>query len=82
MSIRPTLLRASSATLAAFWLAQPVVAGAQGANEQPTLVLMLTVDQLRPDYLTRFESQLSGGLGRLLRLQDALSRPAGHRQHL
>lgn len=66
MSIRPALLRAACATLAAYTLAKPVVAGAQGANDQPTLVLMLTVDQLRPDYLTRFESQLSGGLGRLL----------------
>jgi predicted AlkP superfamily pyrophosphatase or phosphodiesterase len=33
----------------------------------PTLVVMLTIDQLRPDYLTLFEKQLSGGLGRLYR---------------
>ena len=33
----------------------------------PTLVVLVTVDQLRSDYLTRFESQLTGGLGRLLR---------------
>jgi hypothetical protein len=32
-----------------------------------TLVVLVTVDQLRSDYLTRFESQLTGGLGRLLR---------------
>jgi predicted AlkP superfamily pyrophosphatase or phosphodiesterase len=31
------------------------------------LVVLITVDQLRPDYLTRFESQLTGGLGRLYR---------------
>lgn len=33
----------------------------------PTLVVMLTVDQLRPDYLTLWERQLNGGLARLLR---------------
>ncbi len=33
----------------------------------PTLVVQLTVDQLRPDYLDRFASQLTGGLGRLMR---------------
>ena len=31
------------------------------------LVLHLSVDQLRPDYLQRWESELPGGLGRLLR---------------
>src|SRR5437868_4028216 len=33
----------------------------------PKLVLFITVDAMRPDYLTRFESQLTGGLGRLYR---------------
>ncbi len=33
----------------------------------PRLVLFLTVDQMRPDYFQRFESQLTGGLGRLAR---------------
>ena len=37
------------------------------SSETPTLVLVLTVDQMRPDYFTRFGSQLSGGLGRLYR---------------
>jgi len=31
----------------------------------PTLVVFLTVDQLRPDYFTRFGPQLTGGLKRL-----------------
>ncbi len=31
----------------------------------PTLVVLITVDQLRPDYLDRFASQLTGGLARL-----------------
>lgn len=33
----------------------------------PKLVLFITVDAMRPDYLNRFESQLTGGLGRLYR---------------
>jgi len=33
----------------------------------PKLVLFITVDAMRPDYLTRFASQLTGGLGRLYR---------------
>jgi len=31
----------------------------------PKLVVFITVDAMRPDYLSRFESQLTGGLGRL-----------------
>jgi predicted AlkP superfamily pyrophosphatase or phosphodiesterase len=38
-----------------------------GQQSRPTLVVLLTVDQLRPDYLTLYEQQLGGGLGRLLR---------------
>jgi predicted AlkP superfamily pyrophosphatase or phosphodiesterase len=48
--------------------------GAQAGNQapapaspRPTLVVMLTVDQLRPDYLTLFERQFTGGFARLLR---------------
>lgn len=32
---------------------------------RPKLVVMITIDQLRPDYFTRWKSQLSGGLGQL-----------------
>ena len=40
----------------------------QGAvSPRPTLVVMLTVDQLRPDYLTLFDRQFTGGFARLLR---------------
>lgn len=50
------------------WLA---IAGAAPLQAQraaaPRLVVFLTVDQLRPDYFTRFESQLEGGLARLVR---------------
>lgn len=34
---------------------------------KPVLVVMLVVDQLRPDYFDRFAAQLPGGLGRLAR---------------
>jgi predicted AlkP superfamily pyrophosphatase or phosphodiesterase len=33
---------------------------------RPSLVLLLTVDQLRPEYLEDYRPQLTGGLGRLL----------------
>ena len=39
----------------------------QSAQQRPTLVVMLTVDQLRPDYLTMWEKQFTGGFARLLR---------------
>src|SRR6267378_1577303 len=32
---------------------------------RPKLVVVITVDQLRPDYCTRWKSQLTGGLGQL-----------------
>ena len=34
---------------------------------RPTLVVFLTIDQMRADYLSRFDKQLSGGLARLYR---------------
>src|SRR5262245_47520786 len=40
--------------------AQPSV----GRGERPALVVFIAVDQLRGDYLDRFSSQLTGGLGR------------------
>lgn len=33
----------------------------------PKLIVFITVDQMRPDYFTRFGSQLTGGLGTLYR---------------
>lgn len=39
--------------------------GAVGA-QVPTLIVFITVDQMRPDYLDRFSEQLTGGLGRLV----------------
>jgi predicted AlkP superfamily pyrophosphatase or phosphodiesterase len=57
-----------AATLALFGLPQHTTA-AQAASRplavRPRLVVFLTVDQLRPDYLDRWARQLRGGLGRL-----------------
>ncbi len=36
------------------------------APSRPKLVVVITVDQLRPDYLNRWKTQLTGGLGQLL----------------
>jgi len=36
------------------------------APPRPKLVVVITVDQLRPDYFTRWKSQLTGGLGQLM----------------
>lgn len=42
----------------------PAVSQAR-SRPKPKLVVFITVDAMRPDYLTRFEKQLTGGLGRL-----------------
>ena len=44
---------------------RPAPATAAPPRPVPTLVVFFTVDQMRPDYLSRFESQLQGGLARL-----------------
>lgn len=36
-------------------------------SSPPTLVVVITVDQLRADYFARFDAQLTGGLSRLFR---------------
>jgi len=51
-------------------LALPLAAVAQTPTKTPpppTLVVFLTVDQMRSDYFQRFLPQLTGGLGRLYR---------------
>jgi predicted AlkP superfamily pyrophosphatase or phosphodiesterase len=37
------------------------------ATTRPSLVVLITIDQMRGDYLERFGTQLTGGLGRLIR---------------
>lgn len=57
---------------AAGWLAavpaaaqQQPAAGSAPPARRPTLVVLITVDQLLPEYFTRWPGQLTGGLGRL-----------------
>ncbi|MEO5588488.1 MAG: alkaline phosphatase family protein [Gemmatimonadaceae bacterium] len=52
--------------------AASVAAGAQApaaatGDQRPTLVVMITIDGFRADNLTRFEPQLTAGLGRLMK---------------
>jgi predicted AlkP superfamily pyrophosphatase or phosphodiesterase len=57
-------------TLLSIVLAALVAAPAQSQvpdSSKPKLVLFITVDAMRPDYLSRFEPQLTGGLGSLYR---------------
>lgn len=69
----PAMSRRSLPSLAAtaFLLASSClparVASSQTAPQRPTLVVMLTVDQLRPDYLSMWERQFTGGLARLMK---------------
>ncbi|MCC7000885.1 MAG: alkaline phosphatase family protein [Gemmatimonadaceae bacterium] len=62
-----TLAAAAGAVLGA----APVTVVAQtptatAAAERPALVVFVTIDQLRPDYLDRWRTQLAGGLRRLV----------------
>ena len=59
---------ASRVALALGILATSHLASAQpAAGARPTLVVLITIDQMRGDYLSRFGPQLTGGLGRLIR---------------
>ena len=46
-------------------LVTSLAAGQANNTETPKLVVFITVDAMRPDYLSRFPQQLTGGLGRL-----------------
>jgi len=58
---------AAAASIAIALAASPALAQQPASRpaEPPKLVVFITVDQLRPDYFTRWESQLTGGLKRL-----------------
>src|SRR2546427_2530716 len=49
------------------------------APSRPKLVVVITVDQLRPDYLNRWKTQLTGGLGQLM--TEGAVFPAGYQDH-
>jgi len=74
--IRPNFLRPLYAALIVTVSCMPAptvsaqgraAAEPQATQARPTLVVMLTIDQLRPDYLTLYEKQFTGGFARLLR---------------
>lgn len=78
----PLPLRRSIATLAVLLGAVPDLLGAQTparAAAPPTLVVLVTIDQLRPDYLTRWHAQLTGGLRRLV--DEGAFAPQGVHDH-
>lgn len=65
-----TLAARTSALRAAVTLLVVLAPGATGQTRtqhatRPTLVVLFTIDQMRPDYLRRFDKQLTGGLARL-----------------
>lgn len=72
---------ASSATLATALIASVTAspAHAQPAADaaRPQLVVLITVDQLRPDYLMKWRSEFTGGLARFVN-QGALFTNALH----
>jgi predicted AlkP superfamily pyrophosphatase or phosphodiesterase len=61
------LTSGTSAVIGAQQAPRPVASPHEQAVARPTLVVLLTIDQLRPDYLVRYAPQLTGGLGRLMR---------------
>ncbi|HEX6576052.1 MAG TPA: alkaline phosphatase family protein [Gemmatimonadaceae bacterium] len=56
----------SLVALACLVAGQGIHAQAAPLNPRPTLVVLITIDGFRGDYLTRFGSQFTGGLGRLI----------------
>src|SRR5205807_5781702 len=49
----------------AFLLGVCYAAAAAGQRSPPSLIVLITIDQFRADYLDRFAPQLHGGLARL-----------------
>lgn len=58
---------------------RPTAAATPTARTKPRLLLFLTVDQLRPDYLTQWHDQLTGGLRRLM--DEGAFAPQGVHDH-
>ena len=59
------LLTLAAACLATVGL--PAASRAQAAARKPSLVVLVTIDQFRADYIDRFGAQFTGGIARLLR---------------
>jgi arylsulfatase A-like enzyme len=65
MRTRPFVLSLPFVLALACASAQQPAAPQSAANERPTLIVFITVDQMRSDYFQRFDKQLTGGLRRL-----------------
>jgi len=68
-------LKPTITVLAALSLGAP----AAHAQDRPALVVLIIIDQLRPDYLTRWERQFTGGFRRILR--DGAHFANGYQDH-
>jgi len=76
MLVSTPMFRAS-AIVASMLCTAPAVLPVAAQAAPPTLVVLITVDQLRPDYLDKWSSQFTGGFARLLK-QGAFFRNATH----
>src|SRR5262245_13110991 len=56
-----------------------VVAQASTPHERPALVVLIAIDQMRPDYFERFRGQLRGGLHTFR--ENSAFFPNGHQEH-
>ena len=81
--VRRTAVQAASWLLATLFALVPASMPAQPAGgpavPKPALVVFITVDQLRPDYLIRWHDQLTGGLRRLV--DEGAFAPQGVHDH-
>ena len=68
-TVRNAVARPAPSLLTVAALAAASVHGAlaQQPQNRPALVVLFTIDQMRPDYLVRYDRQLTGGLARLYR---------------
>lgn len=77
MTLPIRILALAGLTTGCLASAPPVLA--QPAAQQPRLVVVLTVDQLIPDYFEMFGHQLNGGLARITR--EGVYYPGGLQDH-
>src|SRR5688572_12137425 len=70
-------MRLFAGLLASALLAPPGCAHAQQAAARPRLVVVIAVDQMRADHLTRFAQMYRGGLARFIR-EGAMYTDAHH----
>jgi len=70
-SLLPLLALVAGAALALVGMRRPPA--------RPALVILVTIDQFRPDYLARWQAQWTGGFARLMR--EGAVFPAGRQDH-